>query len=334
MACANFRDTLLYRLWSHEGVQFEDDRCLNQALRFQEHQNGRLVSIKYLTDRIWSKKLQGTPGESSGPNSETYLDSMAGAVKEEFQAHPFLWQGNKSVPDSIFGGTGQRLPNMPHGLNDYTDYDRIAFLSALNPRSDHFRFLETRGIDPEAVRRAIYCSTVYQSVMRTSIRNPKSANEKVIIVPDITAARYLEEVFPGCRVEKLKTGLIELHKPKNSGRPRKYSSDSERKREFRLKTRKATIEAVLDLKKFPYVGQSSCDEEDTLMIGDKKGIDIITHFVPHHQQHGTLYRDRKSNAPSYLSGEDSEEFLGFLEHLHKITLDSKEKNCLISPGIF
>ena len=87
---------------------------------------------------------------------------------------------------------------------DYSGYDRIAFLSALNPRTDHFRFLASRGVDADAVRRAIYGSPVYQSVMRTSIRDHESSTRKIIIVPDLSAARYLEKTFPGSQVEKLK----------------------------------------------------------------------------------------------------------------------------------
>jgi hypothetical protein len=160
----------------------------SQIFRFQTHQNGGLISIKCLTDRL----------------HDTALDVFVQAVKDEFQHHPFLWQANKRISDGVFGSHAQRLPNVPHGLNDYFGYDRIAFLSALNPRTDHFRFLASRGVDADAVRRAIYGSAVYPSVMRTSIRDPESTTRKIIIVPDLSAARYLEKTFPGSQVGKLK----------------------------------------------------------------------------------------------------------------------------------
>jgi hypothetical protein len=190
MACANFKDTLLYRIWSHQGVRFEEDKSLSQSLRFQTHERGHLITIKYLTDRPWSRYLQRQPRDSDGDNSDTVLKAVIQAVKDEFQDHPFLWQANKSVGDGVFGSNGQRLPNVPHGLNDYSDYDRIAFLSAINPRTDHFRFLASRGVDADAVRRAIYCSAVYQSVMRTSIRNPEPASS----LPE------LQRLYISCRV--------------------------------------------------------------------------------------------------------------------------------------
>jgi hypothetical protein len=195
--------------------------------------------------------------------------------------------------------------------------------------------LEARGVDADSVRRAIYCSAVYQSVMRSSIRDPQSTTPKTVIVPDVSAARYLQEAFPGAQIEKLKTGLIELEASSKLGRPRKHSSVSERKRKYRLKKRKAIIQTVLQAERLPYVGQKSCGEEGSLMMGDEKGIDVTTHFVPLHQQHGTLYKRKKSNTPlGYLSGPNTELFLGLLEHLHTRTIGSKEANLLISPAVF
>jgi hypothetical protein len=164
---------------------------------------------------------------------------------------------------------------VPHGLNDYSEYDRIAFLSALNPRSDHFRFLESRGVDGNDARRAIYCSAVYQSVMRTSIRDPQSITHKTVIVPDLSAAQYLQNAFPGAQVEKLKSALIESTEPKKRGRPPKYSSSKDRRRAYRLKRKQSALAPVLQVEKFPYVGQKSCcDEKGSSMMGDKKGIRV------------------------------------------------------------
>ncbi len=333
MASASFRDTLVYRIWSNEGVQFVEDNTLSENLRFQEHQNGRLILIKFMTDRPWSKRLQGIPCHTGGPS---ILAAMVHAVKNEFRDGRFLWQANKWVSDAMFGSNAQRLPNVPHGLNDYSEYDRIAFLSALNPRSDHFRFLETRGVDADAVRRAIYCSAAYQSVLRTSIRDPENTNSKTAIVPDLRAAQYLEEAFPGSQVEKLKTRLVDLEKPAKRGRHRKYSSRREQMTEYRQRKKESALKTALGLKKLPYVVEKSCcDERGILEMGDEKGIGTRAHFVTYLPCHGTLYRDKRSKTPlGYLSGGNTELFLGLLEHLHTRAVESKEANFLISPAIF
>lgn len=71
------------------------------------------------------------------------------------------------------------------------------------------------------------------------------------------------------------------------------------------------------------------------MMGDEKGIEVITNFDPHLPCYGTLYRDKKSKTPlGYLSGGNTELFLGFLQHLHIRTVESKEASLLISPAIF
>jgi Type III restriction enzyme, res subunit len=85
MASANFEDTLIYKMWAAAGVKFEENLALKQSLRFQEHQNGDLISIKYLTDLAWSKKLQGKLSSSNDPDSQTFLQTMVEAVKSEFQ---------------------------------------------------------------------------------------------------------------------------------------------------------------------------------------------------------------------------------------------------------
>ena len=333
MASANFTDTLVYRLWRHQGVRFQEDTHLSQALRFRKHERGHLITIKYLTDRPWSRKLQRRPCNPDGENSGTALDVFIQAVKNEFQDHPFLWQANKSVGDGVFGSNAQRLPNVPHGLNDYSDYDRIAFLSALNPRSDHFRFLAGRGVDADAVRRAIYGSAVYQSVMRTSVRTPESSTRKTLIVPDASAARYLEEAFPGSRVEKLKTGLIDLNgTARHRGRPREYGSSKDRQRAYRKRIKESEQQTSVEQNSFPYVVKNSCDEQRPSDERYEISIGPNTHFVTQADVHGTVFGDMELSAdPQYLSGRNTELFLGFLKHLHKRTAESKDTTHSFRP---
>jgi hypothetical protein len=101
--------------------------------------------------------------------------------------------------------------------------------------------MASRGVDAEMLldERSIV-QPVYQSVMRTSIRNPESTTEKVFIIPQITAAEYLKEAFPGSWVQGLKTGLIELERSSPRGRPREYGLSKERQQAYRQrKTTKA-----------------------------------------------------------------------------------------------
>src|SRR6202035_1805111 len=127
------------------------------------------------------------------------MDIIVKAAKATLSEKAFVWQANKDVPDALFDGKGERLPNLPHGLNNYSHTNTVSFLSSLNPCSAHFRFLKTQGVDRPEVRRAIYHEALYQSVMRTSIRDPSNTEPKTVIVPDISAAEYLSSLFPGSR---------------------------------------------------------------------------------------------------------------------------------------
>jgi hypothetical protein len=167
MASANFTDTMVYRLWSQQGVEFREDQRLTESLRFQQHQNGHSITIKYADNRLWSKKLRLTKLNEK----TTVTDAIVEAAIKEFQDRPFIWQANKNFSENPFGTNAKRLPNLPHGLNTYAVINNIVFLSSLNPAPDHFRFLKSRGVSGADVRRAIYCATAYQAVMRTSIRD-------------------------------------------------------------------------------------------------------------------------------------------------------------------
>jgi hypothetical protein len=136
------------------------------------------------------------------------MDAIVQAAKAKLSDQAFVWQANKDVPDTLFDGKGDRLPNAPHGLNCYSQINNAVFLSSLNPSPDHFRFLNTQGINGEEVRRAIYHQALYQSVMRTSIRDLNNIERKTVIVPVISDAEYLNGLFPGSQMEKLETDIL------------------------------------------------------------------------------------------------------------------------------
>ena len=205
MAAANFEDTAVYRLWSQD-VEFKENQEFSRSLRFSEHQNGHLITIYYATNAQWSKKR--AEAASGSCDSQNTQDRLIQATKQLFGDKNFLWQASKSMPDNPFGSNGQRLPNKPHGLNAYSEIHNIAFLSALNPPSDHFKFLETRGLTGGDVRRAIYFQAAYQSVMRTSIRDPNNQDPKCIIVPDLHLTEYLQSKFPGSQIDKIDMALM------------------------------------------------------------------------------------------------------------------------------
>jgi hypothetical protein len=345
IAGANFKDTAQYRVWSEMGVRFREDEEFVTGLRFQSHQNGDLVDIHYATENPWSKRRRGNATPNAGKQSN--FVRIARAAEDLIGNGCFVWQANKDIPDNLFAGTtAERLPNKPHGLNRYSDVNNIVVLSALNPAPDHFKFLETLGLTGADVRTATYHSAAYQSVMRTSIREPSNRECKTIVVPDRPLAEYLHERFPGSRVHKLDAGIIDDTSPRKAGRPRKHQSNQARMVEQRARRKEERIKVLADLLSLT----SGHDASEQIGCGDdggagpsrnrrelraEKGIKAITHF-------GTLlssssfFRAVTSPTPlGYLEDHgDVDFFVDALKTFHHRRLASKEENYLIAPAIF
>ena len=139
----------------------------------------------------------------------------------------------------------QRLPNKPHGLNVFADFDDIVFLSSLNPTTDHFRFLkEQYEIGGDEVRRFTYLSAAYQAIMRTSVRDPEKPNSEAYpLVPDLALAEYLQEMLLGSKVKKLDIGIFD-DAPKKCGRRRKHKSNRERVAQQRQRAREEKLQLL------------------------------------------------------------------------------------------
>jgi len=94
------------------------------------------------------------------------------------------------------------LTLMNHGLNSYSDRNVIAFVAAVNPHPDMIQFYKERlpKYDFEKDHVADVC---VQSVCRLSLRDPKSSEKVLVVVPDLAIASLLEEkMFERANVAK------------------------------------------------------------------------------------------------------------------------------------
>ena len=278
MASANFRDSMVYQLWSAKGVDFTESQVLTSSLQFQEHTNGHLVTINYADESSWSRYRRLTKLAPGTDQNSIVMDAIVEAAKATFSDGAFVWQANREVPDTLFDGKGERLPNHPHGLNCFSHVNNVCFLSSLNPSPDHFRFLETQGVNGEEVRRAIYHEALYQSVMRTSTRDLNNVEPKIVIVPDFSAAEYLNGLFLGSRIEKLETDIPQLGRPKK-GRPRKYQSDKDRKAKYRQRQKQKLLNELFQLKEGPYPIEEELGNGEA-RVRDEMGIRVLYLFCP------------------------------------------------------
>jgi hypothetical protein len=229
MLGANFTNSLLYKMWTLEGVIFEEDHELKGGLRTSEHSNGGLVTIYYGLDAPWSKSVRDR-------QDKIIWRKLVAAAEDRMSGQPFGWIANKDINTDPFPGLpAESLPQVSHGLNSFQHLDNVVFLSARLPSPDHFAFLEWMGIGGEEVRRATYFEPVYQTVLRCSIRDPNNVNPKVVVIPDRSAAEFLQSLLPGSKVANLNIDLEGVSVIRARGRPKKHQDGTGRVQHHRAK---------------------------------------------------------------------------------------------------
>jgi len=319
---ANFENSGVFKLWRKE-ISWRRDTAFEKGLRSVSHTNGSSLTIYYALDEHWSRVKRDAVSAD-----RMNLARIRDAALKVFNDRPFVWQGNKSIDDRFFEDS-ERLPNNPLGLNDYTEIHNLVFLSALNPSPAHCAFLIDRGVKPNEIARMQYLETVYQSVMRISLRDPTDFNPKTVIVPDLRAAEYLAEKIPGATIRKLETGIVE--EAKKPGRKKKYGSNAEKSREWRKKKQDENREYLLRLLRPAQDQMGDCSP----IMRNETTIDILSNFVTDHPCWGTFYRTKKSkNAHGYLQYGSHDELIEILESFHQQKYDSKESAPLLGPAMF
>ncbi|KAK46359.1 hypothetical protein BG58_11065 [Caballeronia jiangsuensis] len=221
---AMFKDSVLYLLWQRE-VEFIEHAAIASNLSMRFHTNGELLTIKYLFDGTWSKTLKETK-----IGSVTVANRAREVIEELMGEEMFLYAANTTdAPMDL----GIRVANVCHGLNKYKHIHNVVFFSALNASPQNYAFMGEVGVSPELLRRARGYQTLYQTIMRTSLRNPADTNSKTVVVMDKESAEYLSLFFPGCAVEQIENAP-EIVKPKR-GRKKtgNAKSNAERTRKCR-----------------------------------------------------------------------------------------------------
>ena len=333
---ACFKQAVLYQLWSAAGVEFWPHKAITSGLRYTTHGNGHLLTILYATEEDWSKNFR----DKTIDGVLTVHDRVAERVSETFSDVEFAWMGNKDVPDDIFEGRGQRLPNSPFGLNLYQHLHHAVVLSALNPPPAHYAFLDALGFDSKEVKRSGYWQAVYQAVMRISPRNPDDMTPTKVIVMDRATAEWMATMFPGCTVAPL-GGMGDMPSKGKPGRTREHECDADRKRahrdQFRSELRMALdlvvggdraarhcSQAIAELRQ--QMSEFGFGKDTALSTVDRADLDAIG---------GTVYASIFHAEPlDFFPLDDIEAFIDGLHWWHQFSNESKETNGLISPAIF
>ena len=304
MMGACFKESIVYQLWSQMGVEFIPNSSIQRNLRYQQHQNGALLTIRYAAEEQWSKAFRN---RAAGVGAElTVLSRITSEIRRSMADLPFVWMANKDIGDNLFGGLGARLPNAPHGMNNFQDYHHTVVVSALNPKTAHFKFLESMGVEGQTVRQWHYWQQVYQAAMRTSLRNPADMNPKTVTVMDSDTADWLAAMFPGSVVEQMNVQVLPVRG--KAGRPRKHANDNARLQAHRSRLK---IELLEELQRhtenYPIEGTVA----------------------------GTIFRSIQSTgADCTVNYKGVEDFISQLRRWNASTVRSKQSVRLISPASF
>ncbi|MDR8400425.1 hypothetical protein NE850_29360 [Paraburkholderia sp. USG1] len=237
---ANAKSSMMYMLWQHYGAEFEDDKKFVLKKTHPELANRR-IEIHYFSDCIWSKSLRD--------KASNRFDNLSVAVDELFQCQRSLWVANNDVNDSEWKvENSTRISNICHGINEYREVNNIAFLSALNDVPAHFEFVARRfGVDNCSLKRAKSLETLYQAVMRTSLRVPHSTETVRIVVGDKDQADFLSDLFTNAKVfalDQVESAWGEAHKTR--GRPKQQITKSQNERKKESDQRKNAYQRALE----------------------------------------------------------------------------------------
>lgn len=242
IAGACFKDSLLFQLWERFGVQFRVHEEITKGLRSKSHENGKRLELHYLIEGNWSKLFAGMTS-----SNEENVELALKAVEKIFADEKFLYLVNKDREKDarrLFSGTnGTRLPYSPHGLNGYDDFNNVVVIASFLYHPIHQRLIESFGLDQNDIRRAINYQTIYQAVMRCSLRDQDASQIVKVLVPDLHTAEFLKELLPGCSIHKVSNSGIEERK--KVGRKRKHLSAADKARAYRQRKEQLNLDCIL-----------------------------------------------------------------------------------------
>jgi hypothetical protein len=227
---AMITESVLYKLWSKH-VEFQQHDAISAKLSDQTHANGHLLTIKYMFENDWSKTFR-----DSNVGGQSIQAAVKAKVEELMDGQRYIYATNNDDKTGL--DFGMRVPNVCHGLNKYVKVHNAVFMSALNNKYADFGFMKANNVSPDELKRAQSHQTMYQTIMRTSLRDAGDIDPKTVVVMDRKSADYLQGYFPGCTVEAI--GMAEPGK-KKSGRPKTgkamTGAERQRLRRARLKSK-------------------------------------------------------------------------------------------------
>ncbi|MFP5515041.1 MAG: DEAD/DEAH box helicase family protein [Alphaproteobacteria bacterium] len=361
MMGALFTDSILYRLWSNQGVEFVENREIVSQLQFREHQNGHRLRILWGFDATWTKSFQVREIPLRDGSKRPAWNALVDATRVELQrlGQPALYVGNKDRMDHLRVAfkdlDAVELPHSPYGFNKYQGRHVAAVLPALNPAPHVYGYLWRYGIDSDDVRAWIYRQWVYQAANRTSLRNPDATATATVIVADHDTAEWLAKLYPGCTVDSLGIDIDTEAQAEGKARPgRPCTGNALSPAERQRRRRERIAGAMLDQKQVnpkAKAGESAVTNISTRYsnngdsgLAGAAGLDepVVWYqpgeAVPTHGMDSvelSLYGSIYSTDRNVIRVANAEYFIAELRSLHRVVVDAKHRdNVLLNTTVF
>lgn len=325
---ANFETSMLAKYWNeYHQVVFEPAEEIYANLRYEQHDIGQRLSIRYFQEDTWSKYQRDLEPHQEC-NFKTYGHAMDDYAENNlFKDAPYVYVANTDYNNAGLKNA-ERMPVISHGLNHYQNHTNVYYSPAINRQPKHMQMLEAIGFDNVYVQRATSHEIVYQAIMRCALRNPDDNRKVNVVVPDKASCHSLVRLFPGCSV-----GGIGSDKLKRTKVPAKSVGERKRRSKFN--------KLLDDMKLIKRVRFSLIDEDCTDYINlditpddmANEGAVLISFFSDIHAKQGITEnitdlvetrRNLKSIFTANVYGDGS----------NIPTATGKKDNYLCSPAVF
>lgn len=242
IAGACFTESMMYILWSTTNEKNPNgfvtfvDKTDTFGLRYTDHGNGHLMTIKFAVPGRWSKYRRDKTAKTIDGSQKTIGKAFVDGVESDLNGAKAIFWANKDIEATINLENAETIPHVPHGLNEYAHIDNCVLVSALNPFPSHFSFLESYyEVSGDIVQTALHRQSAYQAAYRTSLRDPKSTSHKTLYVPDQDTADWFAAMHKGCKISQLKLFDPSENLDSRPGRHRVHEVGTDRKAVLRYK---------------------------------------------------------------------------------------------------
>jgi len=197
MMSALIEDSLLLKAWNKLGIKCKPyDPIMEQLGEQQAHAdvNGS-IEIFYLNDTKWSSNTH--------TRNEEYMSKIFEELPSIFDGEPYLLVKNNFTKSQPNDEQYKSISVKSHGCNDYRDYNNIAYLASTNPDTPLANALkECFGFTDDDFFNGFVLPNAYQSICRTSLRQPKVSAHRKIVVGSKAIAEALQRLFPQATIRK------------------------------------------------------------------------------------------------------------------------------------